>query len=445
MFILTLIALDPWLFRCQWPPVFWRYLILLANTSLELSSTVQSVFRDSANSDPLPANGVLSPSTTNNFESAEGGSPPSPLYKDLERLFREVDSIDQWAPVRTDPQAPPSVTRTLNPVLALQLGIQPLDQEVVVVPCEQCQKPVAKRFLADHQARTCPKRSLTAKPNGSQATESVTTEVEELLHSGNIANLPPPKPAGRGRPSTAKPGETRGRPRLKKGPKAQTKKTDSPSLVPVADTRSESPSKAKVLSTKRSFQDLNEGPPSSQADAGTGGEASPGPPEKKTRVKKEKKTTPKANPRARGPVDLDKQCGVLGPNNTPCARSLTCKTHSMGAKRAVLGRSQLYDVLLKSHLAKSRSAAALKNAELANASNNKTVTHTLTKQEEEEELAMTSDEEVDLVMKALQFNRPQPLAIRITPFVRRQHHYLRVRDTLLEALQSSCGSQVLNE
>ncbi|KAJ1961781.1 SAGA complex subunit Sgf73 [Dispira parvispora] len=414
-------------------------------TTSELSSVAQSVFHDSADWNPLPTNGALNISNPSNLESAQGGSPPSPVYKDLERLFREVDSIDQWAPVRADPQAPPSVTRTLNPDLALQLGIQPLDQEVVVVPCEQCQKPVAKRFLADHQARTCPKRSLTAEPNGSQATENVKTEVEELLHSGNVTTLPPSKPASRGRPSTAKPGETRGRPRLKKGPKAQTKKADSPALTPATGTTSGSPSKVKDLSAKRSFQDLNEGPSSSQVDVGARGEASPGPPEKKVRVKKEKKTTPKANPRTRGPVDLDKQCGVLGPNNTPCARSLTCKTHSMGAKRAVLGRSQLYDILLKSHLAKSRSAAALKNAELANASNNKTAAQTLTKQEEEEEMAMTSDEEVDLVMKALQFNRPQPLAIRITPFVRRRHHYLRVRDTLLEALQSSRGSQVFNE
>ncbi|RKP38689.1 SCA7 domain-containing protein, partial [Dimargaris cristalligena] len=50
--------------------------------------------------------------------------------------------------------------------------------------------------------------------------------------------------------------------------------------------------------------------------------------------------------RVKGPIDLDKQCGVMGPNGQPCARSLTCKTHSMGAKRAVLGRSQLYDLLL---------------------------------------------------------------------------------------------------
>jgi len=48
----------------------------------------------------------------------------------------------------------------------------------------------------------------------------------------------------------------------------------------------------------------------------------------------------------KGPVDYDKQCGVINDKNLPCSRSLTCKSHSMGAKRAVQGRSRDYDVLL---------------------------------------------------------------------------------------------------
>lgn len=37
----------------------------------------------------------------------------------------------------------------------------------------------------------------------------------------------------------------------------------------------------------------------------------------------------------------------------PCTRSLTCKSHSMGAKRSVDGRSQPYDVLLAAYQKKS--------------------------------------------------------------------------------------------
>jgi SAGA-associated factor 73 len=62
--------------------------------------------------------------------------------------------------------------------------------------------------------------------------------------------------------------------------------------------------------------------------------------------KKRKKDEPKKTGRQKGPVDVEKQCGVLMPNGQMCARSLTCKTHAMGLKRAVPGRSMRYDILL---------------------------------------------------------------------------------------------------
>ena len=42
------------------------------------------------------------------------------------------------------------------------------------------------------------------------------------------------------------------------------------------------------------------------------------------------------------------------PNGQPCARSLTCKSHSMGAKRAVAGRSLPYDMLLAAYQKKNQ-------------------------------------------------------------------------------------------
>lgn len=48
----------------------------------------------------------------------------------------------------------------------------------------------------------------------------------------------------------------------------------------------------------------------------------------------------------RGPINLDRQCGVINNKGLPCSRSLTCKSHSMGAKRNVQGRSKPYDELL---------------------------------------------------------------------------------------------------
>lgn len=51
------------------------------------------------------------------------------------------------------------------------------------------------------------------------------------------------------------------------------------------------------------------------------------------------------SPTANEPIDLDRQCGVINDKNLPCSRSLTCKTHTVGAKRAVEGRSRPYDSL----------------------------------------------------------------------------------------------------
>lgn len=57
--------------------------------------------------------------------------------------------------------------------------------------------------------------------------------------------------------------------------------------------------------------------------------------------------------RLKGPVDVERQCGVMK-DGVPCARSLTCKSHSMGAKRAVPGRSLPYDMLLTAYQKKNQ-------------------------------------------------------------------------------------------
>ncbi|CAO1631559.1 unnamed protein product [Sympodiomycopsis kandeliae] len=67
--------------------------------------------------------------------------------------------------------------------------------------------------------------------------------------------------------------------------------------------------------------------------------------EKKAR--KEKEAAEAKGRRKKGqPLDVNRQCGVINDNGQPCQRSLTCKTHAMGAKRAVEGRSRPYDELL---------------------------------------------------------------------------------------------------
>lgn len=84
---------------------------------------------------------------------------------------------------------------------------------------------------------------------------------------------------------------------------------------------------------------------------------------KKKKLKKDEPPKPKVA-KPKGPVDVEKQCGVLLPNGGYCARSLTCKSHSMGAKRAVPGRSMPYDFLLaqyqKKNQAKQQSESEVK-------------------------------------------------------------------------------------
>lgn len=150
------------------------------------------------------------------------------------------------------------------------------------------------------------------------------------------------------------------------------------------------------------------------------GDADKGPKNKK------KKEEPKAKvPKPKGPVDVEKQCGVLLPNGQPCARSLTCKSHSMGAKRAVAGRSLPYDMLLaayqKKNQAKQQKAALDANAPL---------------EDEDEANAgpIDSDEETAAVMGALARWDPQPVLPQpiFTP-IKRTYQLARLHEQLQTA------------
>lgn len=146
----------------------------------------------------------------------------------------------------------------------------------------------------------------------------------------------------------------------------------------------------------------------------------------KAPAKKKKKDEPKAKvPKPKGPVDVEKQCGVLLPNGSMCARSLTCKSHSMGAKRAVPGRSLPYDMLLaqyqKKNQAKQQRAAIDANAPLADDFDNHG--------------PIDSDEEKDAIMAAVARSRPAALVSR--PLVSMQSKYRNIR--IKEMLQSAMG------
>lgn len=105
-----------------------------------------------------------------------------------------------------------------------------------------------------------------------------------------------------------------------------------------------------IKTAKKSAPGGTGGDKSKKRKADTEGDKDP----KKKKTKKEIEAAKPKVPKPKGPVDVEKQCGVLLPNGGSCARSLTCKSHAMGAKRAVPGRSLRYDLLLSAYQKKNQ-------------------------------------------------------------------------------------------
>ncbi|CAG8622388.1 10873_t:CDS:2 [Dentiscutata erythropus] len=129
--------------------------------------------------------------------------------------------------------------------------------------------------------------------------------------------------------------------------------------------------------------------------------------EKKKKTKEKKKKI-KPVGRNKGPIDLDKQCGVIQyPKTTPCTRSLTCKTHSVGSKRAVQGRSKRYDELLAEHQKKKAAERPPKEIAVSNNKQDNKIDDS-----ERDVAVIDSDAEVDAVMEATMCYKPRPLVTR---------------------------------
>ncbi|KAE8350482.1 thiolase-like protein [Aspergillus coremiiformis] len=146
--------------------------------------------------------------------------------------------------------------------------------------------------------------------------------------------------------------------------------------------------------------------------------------------KKKRKEEPKPKPpKPKGPVDVEKQCGVTLPNGAQCARSLTCKSHSMGAKRAVPGRSLPYDMLLqayqKKNQARQQKAAIDANAPLQDDMDNNG--------------PVDSDEEKDAVMAAITRSHPQPIITQTLISTKKKYQYVRIKEMLSHALGGARG------
>lgn len=183
---------------------------------------------------------------------------------------------------------------------------KPKEDTLETVVCKHCKRPVLKETAAEH-IRGC----LKAKQE----------RARKKKEARDAANRAKERAAGRLVDDEDAPGEEDGAMKSHKG--------------------------AKKNAVKGMGED---GPKKGKKRKADGEDDKDKEPKKK---KKKDEAKPKV-PKPKGPVDVEKQCGVNLPNGGQCARSLTCKSHSMGAKRAVPGRSLPYDMLLQAYQKKNQ-------------------------------------------------------------------------------------------
>lgn len=145
---------------------------------------------------------------------------------------------------------------------------------------------------------------------------------------------------------------------------------------------------------------------------------------KSKKERKKKETKPKVT-KNKGPVDVEKQCGVPLPNGGFCARSLTCKTHSMGAKRAVLGRSAPYDQLLAAYQKKNQAKIGAAAAAAQQAKE---------ELEHSAHVALDDEEETQQVLEGVKKSIPFPLERRVIMPIRYRTKYLRMREMFASSI-----------
>ncbi|KAG0290656.1 hypothetical protein BGZ96_005902 [Linnemannia gamsii] len=250
-------------------------------------------------------------------------------------------------------------------------GGMPMTDEVVIVTCVHCGKPMIPSAVKEHRSK-CKASAVEAAP--AAPTLVIRTDA------------------------------------LEKKPETKTKKRKESVVIEEPET----PMSAVEMSP----------PPASVPEKK--------PSEKKQKIAKIAKVKPPG--RVKGPLDLDKQCGVVPSIGAPpCARSLTCKSHSMSSKRAVEGRSRPYDVLLGMYQKK---PMPVKDEKINRDSEAPLA--------DKEDVNVDSDEEYTDLLDAVRSYEPQPLATRPMTYMRRRNNCYRIRDLFLDALKGPCRPIIPN-
>lgn len=158
--------------------------------------------------------------------------------------------------------------------------------------------------------------------------------------------------------------------------------------------------------------------------------------------KKRKQQKIRGPVKTKGPVDVEKQCGVPLANGGYCARSLTCKTHSMGAKRAVAGRSAPYDVLLQQYQKRNQAKLAANNALAFQKKENEELYGQYggdfgNQTEVGSQKFLDANEETHLVLEGVSKSYPIPLERNVLVPPRSRNKFLYMREAYANALISS--------
>ncbi|KAG2225868.1 hypothetical protein INT45_007112 [Circinella minor] len=429
--------------------------------SKHVTPSTLSVFQEDSSWNRLPYNsesGLLKrkyPSDIhNNNNNNNNNSSSSSSWKKMHDI---IDSFDEADDSLSDGELSPTVTR-FDVSERKTFGTNTMEEDVIIVKCKTCQRPILANSFRAH-SETCGKgkkkpRALT-QMEGSSSSSNNKSKMKSIFSDDDDDD--DDNPIALKRQSESSSNKKKKQTDKKGGNSSGASGTNGGGAG--GDTIEEASDSTSVPAKC---------PPSTNEKT------------EKKKIKKEKQKA-KSTPKQKAPLDLDKQCGVIqGPNNTPCTRSLTCKSHSMGAKRAVSGRSQPYDVLLSAYQKKAigrpqfifnsyilNDVPLYQLAAGANATTNKGAT-TMTKTTKtstkklqnrtaspapvsaaanthdntptNDEHHINSDEEVDSVMNAIRQSCPMPLAEKPFYFVKRRRQCYRLRDILLDTITPKSAS-----
>ena len=291
----------------------------------------------------------------------------------------------------------------------------PTKTEDGISSCKLCKKPVSSTILEKHLEECSEKRkrdALKKKERKLQKAQEAARLKEQQAQSQAKEKAADSQANGAGQEDATE----------KAGPAEEVKVSTSVKKPPKKSATKTAPGDKKTKKRKADVEAADKEPK-----------------KKKTKKDDDKVGGPKAPkaPKPKGPVNVEIQCGVpLEPEKGGfCARSLTCKSHSMGLKRAVPGRSLPYDQLLANYQKKNQAKQQKALMEAQSGAHP-------ADEDDADGAVVDSDEEKEAVMKGLARWKPRPLEQVVTVGIGRRYKYIRLKEALGSALAGAVGQKL---